>query len=109
MEICYEVYDSMKDCRDFRLRDQMHGSSISMPSHIAEGYELNTERAFIRYLYISKGSGGELRTQMYIAIKQQYIANDRGQMIVNRIKRWGAGVQNFIKERKESTLRQRNT
>jgi len=72
----------MKDCRDFKLRDPMLASSVSIPSNIAEGFELNTDRAFIRHLFISKGSGGELRTQLYVAIRQQYITLDRCQNLV---------------------------
>ena len=105
MEICYEVYDCMKDCRDFGLRNQMHDSSVSIPPNIAEGFELSTDRAFIRHLYISKGSGGELRTQVYIAINQLYIPHERGQILVSRIKRLGASIQNFIKSRKKKSRR----
>ena len=103
MEICYEVYDCMKDCRDFELRNQMHDSSVSIPSNIAEGFELSTDRAFIRHLYISKGSGGELRTQVYLAIRQSYIPNEQGQILVSRIKRLGASIQRFIKYRKKKS------
>lgn len=105
MQICFEIYECMKDCRDFRLRDQMHGSSVSIPANIAEGFELNTDRAFIRHLYISKGSGGELRTQLYVAIKQNYIPEIKGQHLIIRIKRLGAGIQNFIIARKNNSCR----
>jgi four helix bundle protein len=105
MEICHEVYDCIKDCRDFKLRDQMRDCSVSMASNIAEGYELHTEPAFIRHLYISKGSGGELRTQLHIAIRQKYVASDRGNILIERTKRWAAGMHNFIAERKKSNRR----
>ena len=105
MQICYEVYDCMKDCRDFNLRNQMQDSSVSVPSNIAEGFELNTDRAFIRHLFISKGSAGELRTQVYIAIRQGYIPEERGIKLIARIKRLGAGIYNFIDSRKKQSRR----
>ena len=105
MQICYEVYDCMKDCNDYKLRGQMHDSSISIPSNIAEGFELHTNRAFIRHLFISKGSAGELRTQVYIAIRQRYIPEERGIQLVSRIKRLGAGIYNFIDSRKKQSRR----
>src|SRR5687767_2277585 len=105
MEICYEVYDCLKNCRDFGLRNQMYDSSASVPSNIAEGFELHTDRAFIRHLYISKGSTGELRTQLYIAIKQAYIPNNRGNELVCRARRLSAGIQNFIDARKQKSHR----
>lgn len=108
MEICYEVYECMKDCRDFGLRNQMYDSSVSSPSNIAEGFELHTDRAFIRHLSIAKGSSGELRTQVYVAIKRNYIRQEKGEELVSRLKRLSAGVQNFItarriKNRRKST------
>ena len=105
LEICYEIYDCMKNCRDFGLRSQMYDSSASVPSNIAEGFELNTDRAFIRHLYISKGSAGELRTQVYIAIRQEYIPKHKGQELINRIKRLAGGTQNFIDARKQRSRR----
>lgn len=105
MQICFEIYECMKDCRDFKLKDQMLDSSVSIPSNIAEGFELHTDRAFIRHLYISKGSAGELRTQLYIAIRQQYIKEDQGQKLVDRIKRLSAAIQNFIIARKAKSHR----
>ncbi len=105
MQICYEIYDCMKNCRDFKLRDQICDCSVSIPSNIAEGFELNTDRAFLRHLYISKGSGGELRTQLYVAIRQNYIPEIKGHQLVNRIKRLCAGIQNFITARKNNSHR----
>ena len=105
MEICHEVYLCMKDSRNFKLKDQMFDSSVSMPSNIAEGFELHTDRLFIRHLYISKGSAGELRTQMYLAIRQQHVPEDIGKNLINRIKRLAAGIQNFIAEREKKSRR----
>lgn len=78
MQICYLIYDLLKDCRDFGLKNQMERSAVSIPSNIGEGYELNSDRGFIRHLYIAKGSCGELRTQLNIAIHQKYIFSDAG-------------------------------
>ncbi len=52
--------------REFALRDQIHRSAISIPSNIAEGSERSSEADFSRFLSYSKGSCGELRTQLMI-------------------------------------------
>ena len=63
VDVCVAVHDS----RDYALRDQMQRSAISIPSNIAEGAERDSEGDFVRFLRISKGSCGELRTQLYIS------------------------------------------
>jgi four helix bundle protein len=105
MNLCDEIYSYLKKCNDFGLRDQMQRSSVSIPSNIAEGFELNTNKGFIRHLYIAKGSGGELRTQLYIAIRQGYIPESAGEELVHRCKNLGGMIYNFIKARKLNTKR----
>ena len=61
------VYEALRDCRDFGLKDQMTRAAVSVPSNIAEGYERGSNPDFIRFLNIAKGSAAELRTQLYIA------------------------------------------
>lgn len=104
MQICYLIYDQLKHCRDFGLKSQMERSAVSIPSNIAEGYELNSDRGFIRHLYIAKGSCGELRTQLNIAIHQNYISSDAGQELLKRCRIESAMIQKFIGERKNRLL-----
>ena len=73
VELSIAVYSQLKDCKDFGLKDQMQCSSILMPSNIAEGFERQTNKEFVQFLYIAKGSCGELRTQLYIAKQLNYI------------------------------------
>lgn len=100
MKLCDEIYAVLRKCKDYSLRDQMQRSAVSIPSNIAEGFELSTNRAFIRHLYISKGSGGELRTQLYIAIKQGYIDQDKGNQLVDLTKKLSSMISKFISARK---------
>ena len=65
--LCAEVYKAFKDKRDKGFRDQIIRSALSVPSNIAEGYERNSRKEYVRFLKIAKGSCGELRTQLYIA------------------------------------------
>ncbi len=75
-EITCRIYSLTKRkafAGDYGLRDQICRASVSMMSNIAEGYESQTESVFIRHLGIAKGSAGEVRSQLYVALDQDYI------------------------------------
>lgn len=72
-ELTKEVYAAMKDCRDMGFRDQIQRASVSVMSNIAEGFERGTKQEFLNYLFIAKGSAGEVRAQLYAALDIGYI------------------------------------
>ena len=60
---------------EFALADQLRRAAISIPSNIAEGDERDTDKDAVRFLYIAKGSGAELRTQLDLA-NQVHLISD---------------------------------
>jgi len=62
--------------KDTRLRQQLGASSERVPSLIAEGFPLKTDRHFASYLYQSKGSSSETRTQLRVALGRKYLTSD---------------------------------
>ena len=101
MRLASNIYQVLSSCRDFGLRDQMQRAAVSIPSNIAEGYERNTNKDFIRFLYISKGSCSELRTQIYLAIEIEVIDRKMGNQLLDSTRKISAMLHNFIKTRKE--------
>ena len=61
------IFEAFENCKRFTLRDQIERAGLSIPSNIAEGAERGSNKDFAHFLNFSKGSCGELRTQLYIA------------------------------------------
>jgi four helix bundle protein len=73
----YRLTDQGFFIKDFGLRDQMRRASVSIPSNIAEGDDLDTDKQSIRHFYIARGSVAELRTQLVISMEIEYISSEK--------------------------------
>jgi four helix bundle protein len=71
----FQLSDQGKFSRDYGLRDQIRRAAVSIMSNIAEGFESRTQAMFIEFLGRARGSAGELRAQLYIAMDQSYITS----------------------------------
>ncbi len=70
----YEITENIGFKKDFDLVRQIRRASISISSNIAEGFERNTDKEFIYFLYIAKASAGEVRSQLYLALDLNYMS-----------------------------------
>ena len=93
-----ELYLHFQQCNDYGFKDQITRSGLSVPSNIAEGCERATDKDFARFLDYSKGSCGELRTQIYIGMKIGYIPNDKGNNWIKETQELSAMIMSFIKK-----------
>ena len=64
--LIYKITEEGKMARDFSARDQLRRAAISVSNNIAEGFEYNNNKAFVRFLMYAKGSAGELRSQLFV-------------------------------------------
>src|SRR5581483_10054610 len=60
--------------QDFGLRDQIRRAAVSIISNIAEGFERDGNREFRQFLSLAKGSVGEVRAQLYVALDASFIS-----------------------------------
>lgn len=83
-ELCNDIYEIAQNSdlkTDYKLYNQIDGSSGSIMDNIAEGFERNGNKEFIQFLSISKGSCGETRSQLYRVLDRKYISLDKFEVI----------------------------
>ena len=98
--LAVNLYNELRGCRDFGLKDQMTRAAVSIPSNIAEGSDRDSLKEFIRFLNIAKGSAAELRTQVYIAQQVDVISNDVAKCIQKELKQISAMLHGLVKSLK---------
>lgn len=72
----YKITNNGLFIKDYGLKDQIRRAAVSIPSNIAEGDNLDTDKQSVRHFYIARGSTGELRTQLIISMEIGYISSE---------------------------------
>ena len=81
---------------DWELTRQIRRASISMTSNIAEGFERDGIKEFINFLSIAKGSAGEVRSQLYVALDEKYITGSEFKEAIAILKAFSSKTAGFI-------------
>jgi len=102
-ELTREIYVFSKKgsfAKDFGLRDQIRRASVSIMSNIAEGFERGGDKEFFQFVSVAKGSSGEVRAQLYVALDAGYIDQktfNRLSDITVQINRMLAGLMKYLR------------
>lgn len=83
-ELTVEIYKIFEDIKDYSFRDQIRRASVSIMNNIAEGFERKSNKEFIRFLYIAKGSCAEVRSMLYLAVRFNYISKKDFNLFYNK-------------------------
>ena len=89
---------------DFRFVQQIRAAAGSIMDNIAEGFERGGNKEFLNFLYIAKGSCGEVRSQLIRANDVGYLTKEEYNELYNECRKLSAGIMNFIKEIKASNI-----
>jgi four helix bundle protein len=99
MNLAESVYNEFATIKDYGLKDQIQRASVSVPSNIAEGYDRQSNKEFIQFLFISKGSNSEVRTQLYLAKRLKLIEDGKADKIIEQTRKISAMLFNLIQTR----------
>lgn len=98
----FELIKSEKINREFALNDQLKRATLSISNNIAEGFERESDKEFIRFLYFAKASAGEVRNILNVLNETKLIASESYQdlrFLVIEISKQLSNYIKFIKRR----------
>lgn len=76
-QLALDIYKILKPINDYGYRDQIQRAAVSVMNNAAEGFERNSKKAFVSYLYIAKGSCGEVRSLLVLGHQLGYFTGAR--------------------------------
>ena len=89
---------------DYRFVQQIRAAAGSIMDNIAEGFERTGNKELLNFLYIAKGSCGEVRSQLIRANDIGYLTPEEYEELYSDCRKLSASIMNFIKEIKTSDI-----
>jgi four helix bundle protein len=97
-ELNTNLFASFKFCKDYSFCDQIKRAGVSIMNNIAEGYERASDKELRQYLYIAKGSCGEVRSMLILAADFGYISAEQQASLNEQAEEISKMLAGFIKK-----------
>lgn len=100
MDLAVDIYTHFKSLKDYSFKDQIQRASVSVPANISEGFERDSNKEFIRFLFIARASCGECRTFLHLAKRLELIEMDLAEDLIKETIELSSMIYGLIKTRK---------
>jgi four helix bundle protein len=92
----YRLTGKLPFRRDVGLCRQIQEASVSIMANIAEGFDRQSKKEFIHFLYYSSASASEVQSHLYVALDQHYISGEEFALVYELVKKTKRLINGFI-------------
>jgi len=96
------LYGALEKCPDRAFKNQLLRASVSIMNNLAEGFERGSDREFIQFLYIAKGSAGEVRSMLSLTNNLGYLDDESASLFAQQATGISKMIATFIKSLKKT-------
>lgn len=96
-ELTISIYNELESSRDFGFKDQIQRASISIMNNIAEGFERRSNKEFSYFLFVAKGSCGEVRSMLLLATDLKKIEKQKAEKFAEQAEEISKILSGLIK------------
>ena len=96
-ELNLDIYDSFSACADYAFKDQIQRASLSIMNNFAEGYGRRSDKAFLHFLIIARGSTAEVESMLMTAVDLKYISLSTHDRLIGKLEEIAKMLSGFIK------------
>jgi four helix bundle protein len=105
VNVVYKLTRKFPSKERYGLASQVQRAAVSTMSNIAEGFERGTNKEFISFLYVAKGSNGEVRSQAYVAFDLGYVSQAECDDLVQQCETLSRRLYKFIEYLKHTPFK----
>lgn len=98
-----DVYRLTNNLKDYGFRDQLQRATISIMNNVAEGSESGSDKLFVKYLSIARGSCSEVKSMLYVCEDLEYCNDQEAIELRLKVKNISSGIQKLIDYLKTTT------